>query len=216
LTNWLYRELMDAVTGPEVKTLRTLYHSPSFPLALEGWRSLVADKHRWDFKHRIRQEFRSEIVLFRKSDHTPYDAEYSIPGNIFYGYVGSAIGFEGWLLHAGAGYAEGTDPAHAGDEHILPFTVCGKPFYFNPQWIGTLNDDPDDYRAAGFGIQLWNQHRETMTESQFVRELEQNHHQFAPPPIEYGGNAYGWRNPKGTWPYPVGYFNGSKPSWLFD
>ena len=223
LTNWLYRELIEAVTlSEDIKILRKLNAPTAFLheqlLAYEGWASLVRDDHRYDFKHAIQREFSSKRFLFRRSDHTPYSAEYSIPGNIFYGYVGRSIGFLGGVLHGFAGYAEGTDPSHIGDENYYAVRICDREigFYYNPTWRHTFNDDPTDYNAVEFGIQLWDNYRERLTESQFVRELEQSVQQFAPVPIEYGGNAYGWKNPRGTWPYHVGYFKGSIPSWLFD
>ena len=127
LTNWLYRELDAAVETPEVEFLRRFSRSTN-PLklatALEGWASLVRDNHRWDFKHRIRSEFKGldRVIVFHMTDGIPFAAEYSVPGNIFYGYVGRSI-FPGWALHAGAGYAEGTDPSHVGDEYWYGMSV---------------------------------------------------------------------------------------------
>jgi len=221
LTNWLYRELIAAVRTPEVITLRflALQSQAAFQaMALEGWASLVRDRHRWDFKHKIRVEFDQpkEVIVFHESDGTPFAAEYSVPGNIFYGYVGRSI-FPGWLLHLGAGYAEGTDPAHVGDEYWRSVSVCKEDygFYLNPNWIGTLNDDPEDYQTVELGIQLWRTYRENMSEHQFVRELETHRFHFPlVPPIPYGANVFGWHNPRGGWPYPVGHFDGTEPSWF--
>jgi hypothetical protein len=221
LTNWLYRELIDAATrNVDIADLRWSWKTILYPnpLALEGWASLVRDNHRFDFKHAIRNQFRSEIILFHTSTGLPYDAEYSVPGNIFYGYVGRSIGFWGWMLHGGAGWAEGTDPAHVGDPNRWTISVCDWElfgFYANPDWADTLYDDPDDYQAVELGVRLWDKYGRGMTESQLIRELEQNRFQLAPTPIEYGGNSYGWRNPHGWWPYKIGHFKGAIPSWLY-
>ena len=218
LTNWLYRELTEAIKTPEVRVLRALTRSTNplkWATALEGWASLVRDRHRWDFKHRIEDELRSKAIAFHTADGTPYAVEYSVPGNVFYGYVGHSI-FPGWLLHLGAGWAEGRDPSHVGDIYWYRARVCGKDygFYFNWNWAGTLNDDPEDYRMIESGIQLWRTYEGGLEESQFVQKLEENRYQFPlVRPTPYGSDSpFGWRNPRGGWPYPVGRFNGSKPS----
>lgn len=177
---------------------------------------MVRDDHRWDFKHKILLEFDppKKIIVFHKADGTPFATEYSVPGNIFYGYVGRSV-FLGELLHLGAGYAEGTDPSHAWDEYWYGMRVCGEDygFYLNPQYLATWYDDPQDYRMVEFGIQLWENYRENLTENQFVQEIENHRYQLPlVPSIPYGTTPFGWRNPKGTWPYRVGYFDGSKPS----
>jgi len=192
LTNWLYRELIAAVRTPEVTTLRflALQSQAVFQaMALEGWASLVRDRHRWDFKHRIQRVLESKAIVFRKTDDTPYAVEYSVPGNIFYGYVGRSI-FPGSLLHLGAGYAEGTDPSHIGEEHWYPlivYGVCVFDFYLNPRYLATWFDDPEDYRTVEFGIQLWENHGESLTEAQLVEELEGSRFRFPllPPCIKY-------------------------------
>ncbi len=223
LTNWLFRELKDAATlNPDVKLLREQWQTsmpdtPAKGSALYGWASLVADGARWDFKDRIFDEFESMTILFRQNDQTPLYSEYSVPGNIFYAYVGSAIGFSTWWIHAGASYAEVGDPAHVNDEYYYATSVCNFKLgaYVNPTWIPTLLDDPNDYRTIEFGIHLWNTYHEGLTESQLRAEIEQKYHTLTPPPMDPNRKSYGWRNWRGTWPYPLGYFNGSKPSLMF-
>jgi len=201
--------------------LRSLFRQPDVVnpgLAMEGWASLVRDRHRWDFKHRILVELESPVVVFHKTDGTPYGVEYSVPGNIFYGYVGRSI-FPGELLHLGAGYAEATDPSHFAEEHWYPIIfngVCIRGFYIHPQYLATWYADPEDYRVVEFGIQLWEEYQDRLSESQFVQELEENRFELPPlPPIPYGSDfPFGWNNRQATRPYPVGHFNGSKPSWF--
>jgi RHS repeat-associated protein len=220
LTNWLYRELKAAIRTPEVQTLRIFASSGNLAMqamALEGWASLVRDRHRWDFKHRIRSELQSEVIVFHTTDGTPFAAEYSVPGNIFYGYVGHSI-FSGEALHLGAGWAEFTDPAHCGEKHCHCFVNKKgeyRSFYLNWQWTGSLFDDLEDYRVVEFGVQLWNKYRHSLTEGQFVQEIENHRFQFPlVPPAPYGTSPFGWHNSEGKWPYPEGHFNGYKPSWF--
>jgi hypothetical protein len=146
-----------------------------------------------------------ETILFRTNDKTPLWVEDSVPGNIFFGYIGTYVGFEGWMTHVGAGYAEGVDPDY---EPIR--NVCDR-FYLRPQWWKTLNDDPPDYQAIQLGINMWRKYRANLTLQQLKTEFEQNYSKLATAPEMPGvgeTSAYGWRNPRGGWPYDIGRFNG--------
>jgi RHS repeat-associated protein len=214
LTGWLFRELKAGLRNRDVIWIRVHVSGLGRRDAgwfLEGgllWRALVRDKARYDFKHRIEEEL-GRTVLLRGNDGTPLWSEYSIPGNIFFGYIGSYVGFAGWMTHAGAGYAEAAAPAH---EPIR--NVCDR-FYLNPEWWKTFFDDPLDYHSVELGINLWRKYGETLNSEQLKAELENNYSKLAPPPawpsLQSGTGAapaYGWQNPRGGWPYDVGRFNG--------
>ena len=207
LTPWLFKELKAGVGNRDIRFIRSQMRIPTpnnILMANIQWRQLVRDRARYDFKHKIREEFFGETILFRTESRELLWSEYSVPGNIFYGYIGTSAGL-GILLHAGAGYAEAVDPAHEEIRNICDVA------YFPPERIPTLGDDPVDYRAVQFGIDLWRKYGGSLNLHQLRRELEQNYHQFAPPPVvpgEIGIPSYPWSNPRGGWPYRVGRFNG--------
>jgi RHS repeat-associated protein len=207
LTPWLFKVLKAGVGNRDIRFIRSQMRIPTpnnILMANIQWRQLVRDRARYDFKHKIREEFFGETILFRTESRELLWSEYSVPGNIFYGYIGTSAGL-GILLHAGAGYAEAVDPAHEEIRNICDVA------YFPPERIPTLGDDPVDYRAVQFGIDLWRKYGGSLNLHQLRRELEQNYHQFAPPPVvpgEIGIPSYPWSNPRGGWPYRVGRFNG--------
>lgn len=220
LTPWLFAELKTAIYNRDILFISTLVGVKSLPsesvhpsvgygsygAAMIMWRQLVRDRARYDFKHQILREL-NRTILFRTENGNLLWSEYSLPGNIFFGYIGTRIGFPGWLTHAGAGFAEAVDPAH---EKIR--NICGIA-YLPPSRIPTLGDDPADYRSVEFGIELWKKYGASLSLPQFRRELEQNYHKFAPPlalPGSGGIPDYPWKNPRGGWPYDVGDFNGSR------
>jgi hypothetical protein len=104
-------------------------------LAYQRWAALVRDGARWDFKDAILLELGRSIRLC--DIHKCHWYGYSVPGNIHYGYVGRAAGFTAVELHAGATYAQQTDPEN------VPWQNA---------WHG---DQPGDFRAIEMGIQLY-------------------------------------------------------------
>jgi RHS repeat-associated protein len=119
--------LVDSVVLSLAKNLRTYipwnwdehsYRNDIATLAYTGsslwWAGMVKDGARWDFKDQINREFYKEynkeggIILCDVSECRWY--EFSMPGNIFYAYVGRVAGFGEWDLRAGAVYAQQADP----------------------------------------------------------------------------------------------------------
>jgi hypothetical protein len=82
----------------------------------------------WDYKQSIFSFSRSRYYRYN-GQIVPFDA----PGNINYGYTGSAMGFSLSLLQAGAGFAQ----IQAGTAHSYDFRS-----YF---------DDPFDQSFVGLG-----------------------------------------------------------------
>ena len=185
--------------------------------ALFAFKYLVQDKAKWDFKHKIKSELQAEfIVLFHGI--APFDYrwyEYSVPGNIHYGFVGRAAGIPAWLLHGGASYAEITDPAHIESGEAccicLPdnrggclLNTCG---YMNLQWAPSWFDDPYDFKAVEAGILMYETYGRFLPYEGFQHILKIYGLGLA---HSQEGLEWAWTNDKGVWPYEVGHFNGAK------
>jgi hypothetical protein len=222
LTYWLYNELHTNANSYYTQRIKTLLNSPSSinkERAIAGWIFLVKDRAKWDFKHNIRNELQTEAVLLRhRTGYRWY--EYSIPGNIHFGYVGRAAGFSGLALHMGAGYAEVTDPAHGdrgeaccpqvcrvGVGGNIPYALCVRLgcYYFNPAWAPTLFDDPQDWQNVEFGVKLYDAYHENLTFDQFQSFLASYGNQLTP---AADIPEWNWVNPRGGWPYNLGRFDG--------
>jgi hypothetical protein len=192
---------------------------------LDAFANLVQDRAKWDFKHKIKLEMGSSIVLFdNNADASGWWYEYSVPGNIHFGFVGSAAGIPGWLLHLGAGEAEVFDPSHL-DRNVLGYNLhINPPFfcpkgeagaacrkyscpYVNPSWVFTGFDEKRDYAAVEAGIQLFQTYGANITYSQLIQGLTSRGQS-----LDHSGvsPAWKWTNPNGGWPYPVGRFNGPR------
>jgi hypothetical protein len=206
LTSWLFRELKAGIDNPDINLIKDMFtgvfgESFSIRAGIAGtyWRALVRDNARYDFKHKILDWLGPTILLKGTSGALLWN-EYSLPGNIFFGYVGDYIGFQDSLTHIGAGYAEAVDPSHKEIRNICSYA------YLPLDRVPTLGDDPADYRAVQFGIDLWEKYGASLTIYQFRRELEQNYYKFTPPPSIPGSLFEGFY--LGKWPYEVGDFNG--------
>ena len=140
--------------------------------------------------------------------------EYTIPGNIHYGYVGRAGGFSASELHFGASYAEITDPAH---RELLK--VLGKWFinlhvdlscllniefntYVNFKWWRTGFDDPYDFSAVSLGTELYGiaPHPANLTYFGGLLDAHSASLMHMPDPL------YSFFHE--SWPYPNGFFDG--------
>ncbi len=223
LTYWLYRELDTHANGPYVRRIRSMLSNLN-PIdkvrAVRGWIYLVKDKAKWDFKHEILKEFGGEAVALHDSNRDVKWYEYSVPGNIFYGFVGSAAGFPAAALHAGAGYAEIIDPAHASEAQCLliplewapkvitPFwrckSVCG---YINLEWVRSGFDEPGDFQNVQFGIDLYRKSRGRLSYHEYLSFFA-THGASLTAANEGQIPPWVWRNPAGGWPYAVGHFDG--------
>jgi hypothetical protein len=135
------------------------------------------------------------------------DIEYSVPGNIHFGFVAREGGYHGVVTHIGAGYAEISDPAHN------PKSQFFKDLYEPEGKFGVvvgaagvslnLGDDPEDHQAIQFGIHLYNKYGHGLTYRQFKQELGSFLSAFAtnlpdPRSVETYIAV--------DWPYWVGYF----------
>jgi len=109
------------------------------------WAYMVKDGARWDFKDQIQDELGDDVMLCGFDEC--YWFEYSMPGNIFYAYVGRAAGFSEFEIRAGAVYAQQTDPEN------------------NPRlndWYGL--DQASDQAAIELGFELYDRAQGTANE----------------------------------------------------
>jgi hypothetical protein len=232
LTWWLSQELTANANSSYTQKIKTLWNSNDLfakKRGLDAFANLVKDRAKWDFKHKIRDEMGQSVVLFDNN----YDGlgnaggsgwwyEYSVPGNIHFGFVGRAAGIPGWLLHLGAGKAEVTDPSHLKREIFgykmedccpCPGGAAGETCrqylcpYVNWMWIGTGFDEPRDFNAVETGIQLFDTYGTNISYSQFTQGLTSRGQS-----LDHSGVKpdWIWSNPQGGWPYTVGRFNGSR------
>lgn len=177
--------------------------------ALLQFRAQVKNGARWDFKDEIGFKLGPGITLCTSAGCNP-EIEYSVPGNIFFGYIGRASGFTGLELQAGAGWAEWTDLAH--DENSPEYS---DPYPYDnvkdaieiglsrPR-LWRLGDEQSDHEAVTLGILLWDRFGANITLAQFRNMLGSKISQFASCPANPWPVQVETAN---NWPYPIGYFN---------
>ena len=228
LTSWLVREVGANANGPEVGMIRTYnkladsyygqgeqYRSSAallFGIAAYEWRELVKDGARWDFKDQIKDKLEGETVMLCHSGGCEW-FEYSVPGNIHYGYVARAAGFSLETLHLGASVAEIMDPAHREEARIigkyfvnvhvpLPCLIEQLDMYVNFEWWRAGFDDPTDYAAVELGGRLFDRARYDVRMGDFKALLRA----YASRLMHMPAPTEPYFNP--AWPYPLGYFDG--------
>jgi len=222
LTWWLYKELTTNANSYYIQRIKTLMSGKTDDKkrGLDAFTNLVQDRAKWDFKHKIQDEFSSQAIVLLDNIEGYRWYEYSVPGNIHFGFVGRAAGIPGWLLHAGASYAEIYDPAHLQIEVFGTTVCCPCPeggvgelcrkllcAYLNPAWIGSGFDDPRDWNAVETGIQLFNSGGANVSFTSFIQGLTMRGQSLDQPDVIPDWN---WTNPRGGWPYSVGRFNGPR------
>jgi RHS repeat-associated protein len=230
LSLWLQDELHTNANSHYISRIRTLWMSND-PIdsslnklrALAAFNFLVKDRAKWDFKHRILRYLRIEknegIILRHRGE--PHWYEYSVPGNMHFGFVGRAAGFSGLLLHTGAGWAEVRDPAHKQEGEACCPAFCRNEgltltlelyepcvirlgcYYVNPDWVTSLFDDPQDYSSVEWGVQLYNRYSRHLSYRQFQDYLTLRGTDLTPAPTI---PKQDWTHP--DWPFERGYFNG--------
>jgi hypothetical protein len=103
------------------------------------WAEMVKDGARWDFKDALKRKpgGPGESIMLCGTDECGW-FDYSMPGNIFYAYVGRAAGFSEFEIRAGAIYAQQTDPE-------------------NIPWLNTYYglDQASDQAAIELGFELY-------------------------------------------------------------
>ena len=170
----------------------------AYGIAAYGFTELVKDHGPWDPKHRIKEYLGEGITLGSKSD-----VEYSVPGNIHFGFVGQAAGYFDLLVYLGGGIAEIGDPAHdpnkAAEKKVTYTPYTGEIWY--------LGDTNGDHNAIEFGIHLYQTYGLRLTYAQFTAELSKYIAGFdTHAPASWSVRS----SVADDWPYPVGYFDPTK------
>jgi hypothetical protein len=228
LTDWLYREMKNNLDDPRLYavwrenqlgnanslvTVCTIFNPITslaaagfYALAARHFGALVGDHKPWDFKHQILTRLGPGITLCSNGG-CKNDVNYSVPGNIHFGFVAKEAGYAGLAIKAGAAEAEITDPAHfypPTDPRYHPYR--GEfPYSVGPDGVDiNLGDAPGDNRAAAFGIRLYEKYGRSLTLDAFRQELNSAFPGFDsdspdPRPVKESDAQ--------NWPYPVGYFN---------
>ena len=138
--------------------------------------NLVADHRPWDFKHKIERDLGPGITLCAhwRCDGT---VEYSVPGNVHFGFVAREAGYAPNIVHLGAGHAEITDPSHDPKSPYFKerYNPLGK---FSARLtreglVLNLGDDPQDHWAVQFGMRLYDKYANgrNLTYLAFQQEL---------------------------------------------
>jgi hypothetical protein len=192
LTKWIVEELNTLPTLTEGQAIRTGFGVSPGAVAPNCvtcsyyiLNQLVRDGAPLDVKDKIEEELGQTLRL------GDYWFEFSIAGNILYGFYGSAWHISPAGLHLGAGVAQLQD--YLRDRS----TELGPP--------STYFDTPDDYYAIEFGIELYYRGYAPdgiVTVGEFTAllttfaEFQQLSHRPEPPGIAFNPN----------WPYNQGYF----------
>jgi Bacterial toxin 44 len=243
LTCWLYREMKHNLDDPRLQHVRELNQTAEVTLGggslvtaldpipfgagltgigvgamargMSEFYDLVADHHVWDFKPKIQDRLGLGITLCSDVDCC-LNIEFSVPGNIHYGFVAGEAGYSELTTQAGAGVAEFFDPNHRrdpGDPRYTPYRGAIQLYGlvpFNPPFSTNLGDDPQDNAAVEFGYGLYEKYANgrSLTYTAFQQELGTAFIGFAthapyPFPVAQLYAQY--------WPYPLGFFNGTQP-----
>jgi hypothetical protein len=145
---------------------------------------------RWDVKRKIRQEFRcgltSVVALCGSSGQCRW-VDYSVPGNILYGYTAASVGVSKELSKIAGGYLE----IEAG---------TADPEDWENWW-----EDPYDTAAVEFGYYLYEQYEDDVNESEFRSALTTPVLESFQPPDEGFAEPWPARAQKNT--YPADWFD---------
>lgn len=165
------------------------------PYAYLAFRNLVKDGARWDIKDEMR--FQLDSRSFRLCSRQACGwYEYSVLGNILYGFTGAEANFAEWEIRVGAGYAEARDPENA-DKRNWP--SAGPVAYLPPGRRPYYYDNAQDYHAVGAGIEMSRRYGADVSIREFQALL-----------VDYGeGLAKGTLNEGDVpgWPYVSGQFD---------
>jgi YD repeat-containing protein len=211
LTCWLFREMKHNLDDSRLQAISQANRSLSFISAASQFYNLVADRKPWDFKHKILRDLGPGITLCSES-RCVRKVEYSVPGNIHFGFVAREAGYPSAIVHAGAASAEIRDPAHdPNSQHFREiYNPVGKFFISLIPFRVNLGDDPQDNQAIEFGMRLYDKYANGrgLNYIAFQQELSIGLIGFA------NTNPFPWPvndNVARYWPYPVGYFNPEVP-----
>ncbi len=195
LTQWLVAEANQLASLPEGRAIRSELLSNKGPgfsslrvvLAFYRFYQLARDGASLDFKDK------TKLTLGKTIQLSGIWFEWSTPGNMLYGFYGTAWGVPHDLLHLGASYAQVADHIRNPAESSL-----GPP--------ATMFDTLEDYVAIDFGITLYYQAYlpdQKVTQEEFAALLVNYAYLTLlaqePAPLDQMSNP--------DWPYEAGYFD---------
>jgi len=138
--------------------------------AYEFWRRMVKSGAPWDYKPEVLRRFGPSVevnnVMYR----------FDILGNIHFGFVGMAAGFEAFELKVGAGIANFWDN-RKNEEYRRKLVSEG--------WLFSFGDDPSDQAAISIGIELYEQYQLSITVQHFY-EVFSKYARFLAPGAQRG------------------------------
>ena len=87
--------------------------------------------------------------------------DYSVPGNILFGYIREAIEAPKLVSDLAGGGLEFLDNVRN--------RIRGETFQWQIEWVwsGSWGDNPDDYQGVTLGEELWKKHRDSVTRANF-------------------------------------------------
>jgi RHS repeat-associated protein len=185
----LDRRRREAVTGMLLRGTAGLW-----------WANMVKDGARWDFKDVIKTRL-GESVMLCGTDECGW-FEFSMPGNLFFSYVGRVAGFSEFEIRTGAIYAQQTDPENV--------------WWLNT-WYGL--DQATDVAALELGFELYNLVGGAVSEDllrmhfKYLVTMYRNRLAQADEPIEpyFTDFPIGLDGPK----FPLRYFDGQNCLGIF-
>ncbi|MBT3145203.1 polymorphic toxin type 44 domain-containing protein [Neptunomonas phycophila] len=165
LTSYITKEMRVNAQSSQARDIRQKNQSllDTFK-ALTQWKSMVGNRRPWDHKGYIKNTY-GEWAL---DAETETEFNFDIWSNIHYGYVGRSVGFSGWTLKAGAGYAQwaaGTSPKGYWSRRADTFGDAD---------VIAAFDDPKDQAAIQIGIALWDSYKLNITSDLLLEALRLN------------------------------------------
>ncbi len=182
LTQWLVDELNADRKSWIIQFIKThtelaaLNNNPAdLVMAFSAFYDVVHTNGLWDFKEKIEVIVGDNIRLSSKWYFS------DVPGDISYGYLGTAAGFNRYELHCGADFANKSIPCSGSDSGV-------------------------DYNAIEAGIQLFNMSDDTDVIESKLGTILDEYHKNLNLGVPYVPNHEAYNYP---WPYPVGTFDGN-------
>jgi RHS repeat-associated protein len=146
MTTWLINQMQTTSNSQVVSIMK----NAGWVESLKAWTAFVRTGAIWDFKPDIQEGLGQKNPTISLGG---YETNFQAAANLFYGFIGSEIGFPGLVLEGGAGVAQQSDwknsssPGAVGPCNLTYF--CDQPYdnwwisfgiYLQKQYGGKLDD----------------------------------------------------------------------------